>query len=96
MTTGERIAKAVYAGIKESNYFIPEIEAIIHKKADVPEKHRVSCSIGIAGMDVYDQQHMNIALKHADTMLYSIKKNGKSNYSIWTEENENGCSVAKN
>ncbi len=92
---GEKIAKEVYKGIKDSNYFIPEIEAVIHAKANVPEKHRVSCSIGIAGMDIYDQIHMNIALKHADTMLYTIKKNGKSNYSIWTEENEKGCKIGE-
>lgn len=90
---GEKIAKSVYQGIKDSNYFIPEIEAVIHAKANVPENHRVSCSIGIAGMDIYDQVHMNIALKHADTMLYTIKKNGKSNYSIWTEETERGCQL---
>ncbi len=83
---GEKIAKAVYQGIEDSNYFIPEIEAVIHAKADVPENHRVSCSIGIAGMPIYDQVHMNIALKHADTMLYNIKKNGKSNYMIWNDD----------
>lgn len=83
---GEQIAKAVYKGIEDSDYFIPEIEAVIHAKADVPENHRVSCSIGIAGMDIYDQNHMNVALKHADTMLYAIKKNGKSNYLVWSDE----------
>ena len=92
---GEKIAKAIYKGIKDSDYFIPEIEATIHAKADVPESHRVSCSIGIAGMTVYDQNHMNVALKNADTMLYAIKKNGKSDYSIWTEENEKGCELNK-
>lgn len=85
---GERIAKAVYKGIKDSDYFIPEIEAVIHAKAEVPENHRVSCSIGISGMPIYDQAHMNIALKHADTMLYHIKKNGKSNYMIWNDDIE--------
>lgn len=88
---GEKIAKAVYKGIKDSQYFIPEIEAVIHGKADVPENKRASCSIGIAGMEIYDQDHVNMALKHADTMLYAIKKNGKSNYMIWTDETEKGC-----
>lgn len=90
---GESIAKAVYKGIEENKYFIPVIESTIHAKTDVPENHRVSCSIGIAGMDIYDQTHMNTALKHADTMLYAIKKSGKSNYSIWTDETENGCKL---
>lgn len=93
---GEQIAQAVYSGIEESNYFIPEIEATIKGKADIPENHRVSVSIGVAGMDVYDHVHMNTALKHADTMLYAIKKNGKSNYSVWTDENETGCLLDEN
>ena len=91
---GEQLAKDVYKGIIENDYFIPVIEETIHSKTDVPEKHRVSCSIGIAGMDIYDQDHMNTALKHADTMLYAIKKNGKSDYSVWTEEKEKGCSLS--
>ncbi len=90
---GEKMAKAVYKGIEDSNYFIPDIEATIKGDANVPENHRVSVSIGVASMPVYDQEHMNIALKHADTMLYAIKKSGKSNYSLWTDENEKGCSL---
>ena len=92
---GEKIAKAIYKGIEACQYFIPEIEATIHAKANVPENHRVSCSIGIAGMDVYDQNSMNVALKHADTMLYTIKKSGKSNYSVWTEEKERAFKLSQ-
>ena len=92
---GEKIAKDVYKGIKEANYFIPEIEAVIHRNANVPENRRASCSIGIAGMDIYDQEHVNMALKHADTMLYAIKKNGKSNYMVWTDETEKDCALTE-
>ena len=90
---GEEIAKAVYKGIEDSNYFIPEIAATIKETLDVPESHRVSVSIGIAGMEKYDSCNMNIALKHADTMLYTIKKNGKSDYCVWTDDMESGCSL---
>ena len=90
---GESIAKSIYKGIEDNKYFIPVIEETIHAKTDVSENHRVSCSIGIAGMEKYDQNHMNTALKHADTMLYAIKKSGKSNYSIWDDETENGCKL---
>ena len=92
---GEKIAKAIYKGIEACQYFIPDIEETIHQKANVPESHRVSCSIGIAGMEIYDQNHMNTALKHADTMLYTIKKSGKSNYSIWTEEKERAFKLSQ-
>ena len=46
-------------------------------------------------MEIYDQNHMNTALKHADTMLYTIKKSGKSNYSIWTEEKERAFKLSQ-
>lgn len=82
---GVETAKRIYKGIDSSNNFVDEIEKTIHHKADIPEKHRVSCSIGIASMKVYNQENMNTALKHADTMLYDVKKRQKSNYSVWID-----------
>lgn len=82
---GEAAAKRVYEELDKSSYFIPEIEKVIHKEPNIPEDHRLSVSIGVSEMDRYDQSHMNAALKNADTMLYSIKKSGKSNYAVWNE-----------
>lgn len=90
---GERIAKAVYESLDKKSYFIPDIEATIHGKAEISEQHRVSVSIGVADMDIYDTAHMNAALKNADTMLYAIKKSGKSNYAVWNEETARGCQL---
>ena len=84
--TGVETANAVYEGIEENNFFIDVIEKKIRKKADVPLNHRVSCSIGIASMPIYNQENMNIALKHADTMLYDVKKHDKSDYKVWTDQ----------
>ena len=44
-------------------------------------------------MKKYDQDSMNTALKHADSKLYIVKKNQKSNYSVWTEEDERAASI---
>ena len=79
----ERIAKSIYKAIDKSYHFIPEIQSAVGEKINIPENHRVSCSIGIASEEHYDQDSMNIALKHADTRLYDVKKNQKSNYSVW-------------
>lgn len=81
--TGVETAKAIYSGIEESNSFIDVIEKTIRQKADVPPKHRVSCSIGIDYMPIYNLENMNIALKHADIMLYDVKKHDKSDYRVW-------------
>ena len=88
VNTGEQIAKDIYKGIEDSNHFAWIVNNAADKNAEIAEKNKVSCSMGIAGMDIYDTAHMNDALKRADNMLYTIKKNGKSNYMVWTEEHE--------
>ncbi len=83
---GIELAKSIYKAIDKSNHFIPEIQSAVKEKIDIPENHRVSCSIGIAYENSYNQESMNTALKHADTKLYAVKKNQKSNYSVWNGE----------
>ena len=84
---GIKAAKKIYSEIERCNNFIPEIEkAVRGQKIEIPENHRVSCSIGIASADSYNQEAVNIALKHADTRLYDVKKNQKSNYSVWKDD----------
>lgn len=82
---GVEIAKAVYKGIDDNNSFIDVIEKAARKKTEIPPNHRVSCSIGIAYTSVYNQENMNTALKHADTMLYDVKKHDKSDYKVWKD-----------
>ena len=85
---GIEIAKSIYRAIEKSNHFIPEIQSALGEKIDIPENHRVSCSIGIASEKIYNHENMNIALKHADKKLYAVKKNQKSNYSVWRDEHD--------
>ena len=80
---GIEIAKKIYKEIEQCGYFIPVIEENVHGEVEIPENHRVSCSIGIASADNYNQDSVNLALKHADSKLYDVKKNKKSNYSVW-------------
>ena len=83
---GITVAKEIYKEIEQCQYFIPVIRQKVHTDVEIPENHRVSCSIGISSVEGYNQDTMNIALKHADTKLYDVKKNQKSNYSVWREE----------
>lgn len=82
---GEQVAINIYREIERCNNFVADIEAAVHATVNIPENHRVSCSIGIAAMNNYDQDSVNIALKHADSELYTVKKSEKSNYSIWRD-----------
>lgn len=83
---GIEVAKEIYREIDSCHNFIDDIEASVHESVNIPENHRVSCSIGIADMECYCQEAMNIALKHADSKLYAVKKNQKSNYSVWYDD----------
>lgn len=85
---GVDIAKEIYSEIRRCNNFIAEIEDAVHESIDIPENHRVSCSIGIADMQSYNTESMNIALKHADSRLYTVKKKQKSDYSVWREADD--------
>ncbi len=78
-------AKRIYEIIEERNHFIPSMEAYMHTTIDVPDESKVSCSIGIADGVIYDSSHMTLALKHADTVLYDIKKTSKRNYRVYDE-----------
>ena len=85
---GIEAAEQIYREIAASNNFISDIEEAVHGTVDISDDHRLSCSIGIASMDTYDRESMDIALKHADTKLYAVKKSEKSNYSVWRGEDD--------
>ena len=85
---GIESAKMIYRELEKENNFIDEIEKAVHGTVDISADHRVSCSIGIASMPEYDRDSVDIALKHADTKLYAVKKSEKSNYSVWQDETD--------
>ncbi len=83
---GIEAAKEIYRQIESSNHFIAEVEAAVGSTVNISEDHRLSCSIGIASMKQYNRESMDIALKHADSKLYTVKKKQKSDYSVWRDE----------
>lgn len=85
---GIESAKMIYRELERENNFIDKIEEAVHGSVDISAEHRVSCSIGIASMPVYDRDSVDIALKHADSKLYAVKKSEKSNYSVWYDETD--------
>ena len=85
---GIESAKQIYAELEKENNFIGQIEKAVHGSVDISDEHKVSCSIGIAAVPQYDRDSVDIALKHADTRLYAVKKSEKSNYSVWYDESD--------
>lgn len=83
---GIESAKEIYHQLELDNNFVEDIQEAVHDEIEIPPERRVSCSIGIASVDVYDGESVDLALKHADSKLYAVKKSEKSNYSVWRDE----------
>ena len=83
---GIAFAKEIYHQLELDNNFVKDIQEAVHEEIEIPPERRVSCSIGIASVDVYNRDSVDLALKHADSKLYTVKKSEKSNYSVWRDE----------
>lgn len=75
---------------------ISETEEVIHIADRIIQRLRqpmmiegielnVTACIGIA-FNLNDEEDVDAILKHADTAMYCVKKNGKNNYEVYTEE----------
>lgn len=84
------LAERLFESLKERKYFIPELEAHMNKKLDIPEKYHLSFSMGIcSNFETEEISDLKTAIKLADNALYIAKKAGKSTYRIWNNEYEN-------
>ena len=83
---GERVAKAIYQKLDESNGFEDAIKAKMGHDFEVPKNRRVNCSIGIATSQEASMTAVSEALKCADSALYVVKKSTKGNYRIYQGE----------
>ncbi len=80
---GAALAEQIYHEIRDG--FRDEISVKLHKKIDIPEEKKISCSIGIASFHGGSKDAFELALNHADQMLYYVKRNGKSKYKLFSE-----------
>ena len=83
---GERVAKAIYQKLDESNGFEDEIKSKMGHDFEVPKNRRVNCSIGIATSQEASMAAVSEALKCADSALYVVKKSTKGTYRIYQGE----------
>ena len=85
----EAAAKEIYAVLKAEKGFKEKITQALGKPVDIPEKKYVSCSVGIAQatIDVGEdaKEVISTTLKHADEMMYYVKKTTKHRYVFYED-----------
>ena len=83
MERAKESACAIYKELEEQNYFIDQIPHEEGETIQVPKEHFISCSIRIAATNYQEGLDISETLKHADEVLYDVKKNGKHTFRIW-------------
>lgn len=72
------IGRDILRTITSCNAFAAQIERMTGQRVSIPEKKRVSCSIGIAqALCVCEEEEISAAIQKADEMLYEIKHSTK-------------------
>lgn len=79
------VAESIFKQIELRNSFVDIIGDRLKTKIDVPECHKLSCSIGIAVDEKTNVHTISDLLKCADEALYSVKKSTKHDYRLWTK-----------
>lgn len=83
---GVEMAEKIFANLKHNKGFKKVLEKIQGDEVEIEEKHRVTCSIGIASGNASNKMGITKILKKADEALYSVKKGTKHNYKIWEND----------
>ena len=76
------LAEQIYDEIRDG--LVDQIEIKLNRKVDIPDDKKISCSIGIASFKGGSKEELELALNHADQMLYYVKRHGKSKYRLYS------------
>lgn len=77
----ERIAQNIYRRIEEADGFAKVIKSITGKELEIDKAHRISCSIGIAAEQNFNEEKVvDRLIQKADGSMYLVKAEGKGNY----------------
>lgn len=80
----EQLAKNIYSDIEQAGGFTGMIWAKLGKRVEIPEEHRISCSIGISSRKLLgSEEELENMVKEADKVLYDVKKSGKAAYKFY-------------
>lgn len=96
----EQAAKDIYASLEREKGFEDKISAQIGKKVKIPKERNVSCSVGISNTstsaDGHTKDKIDETLKHADEMMYYVKKTTKHRYVFYDDIKDDVDSFMKN
>ena len=76
------LAEQIYDEIRDG--LVDQIDIKLNRKVDIPDDKKISCSIGIASFKGGSKEELELALNHADQMLYYVKRHGKSKYRLYS------------
>lgn len=83
---GKRIAERLYNSLEKDEFFIPDLERFLNRKADVPKNKLLNFSMGLcSNYDLQDSTELGQVMTKADQALYYSKGHGKGSVSIWSE-----------
>lgn len=82
---GAEVAERIFANIKLTKGFERAIAKAVKAEVDIPEQHRITCSIGIATGKASTYSGVYGILKKADEALYYVKKTTKHSYKVWDQ-----------
>lgn len=91
----EEAAKLIYSKLEAEQGFVKKISDTLNKEIEIPKERYVSCSVGISntviGPDDDPREKIDQTLKHADKMMYYVKRTTKHRYVFYddvkTEDN---------
>ena len=76
--------------LEDANYFIPELEAMLGGKIDIPKEKYLGFSMGLcSNMDIEKPHDLATVMMNADQALYYVKNNKKGGVAAWNELNKN-------
>ncbi len=79
----EEKAKAIYEEIEHAEGFEKKISEKLNISMNIKKEQRISCSIGITtASDIKTEEDMNLMIKRADDLLYTIKTSTKGTYKL--------------
>lgn len=81
---GVAFAESLYNEIKDG--LVKSISLKLHTEIHIPDDKKISCSIGIAPFKGGSKDSLENALNKADQMLYDVKRNGKSHYKLYEDD----------
>lgn len=80
----EGAAKKIYDILREEKGFKAEVSKKLGYTIEIPDEKQLSCSIGISGVELTPEESarekINATIKHADEMMYYVKKTAKHRY----------------